>query len=92
MRKYLPLPLLAALALVAPCALAAPASAQPTTTRYVDNANANATDGSNDCTTAATPCATIQHALDEAGSGDTVSVQPGTYAAGDHLEAGDPHG
>jgi Periplasmic copper-binding protein (NosD) len=37
-------------------------------------------DAGNDCTTQEDPCATIQHAVDEAEEHDWVSVGPGTYA------------
>ena len=34
-------------------------------------------DISNDCSSPSSPCATIDHAIDEASSGDTVKVAPG---------------
>ena len=38
------------------------------------------TDGANDCTNPASPCATIGHALTQAAvEGDTISMVPGTY-------------
>lgn len=36
-------------------------------------------DVANTCTTAATPCATIAHAVDQACAGATINVRPGTY-------------
>jgi parallel beta-helix repeat protein len=51
--------------------------AQGPTIRYVDGATGN--DSSNDCTTSNTPCATIQHAVDEADPGDEIRVAAGTY-------------
>src|SRR5688572_18219555 len=36
-------------------------------------------DTANSCTNAALPCATIQHAVDVAGSGDIVQIAPGVY-------------
>src|SRR5262245_34107665 len=36
-------------------------------------------DAANDCQTAATPCATIQHAIGQATSGDTIAVSEGKY-------------
>jgi hypothetical protein len=53
-------------------------AAAATATRYV--AAADGSDASNDCLASADPCATIQHAIAEAGVGDTVQVAPGTYA------------
>ena len=38
------------------------------------------TDSGNDCLDQYTPCATIQHAIDEAANADTVNVAAGTYA------------
>jgi hypothetical protein len=61
-------------------AVAAPASADPTT-RYVatDGDDGNGDNVINDCTVAAKPCKTIQHAVDEAAAGDTVRVGPGEF-------------
>ena len=53
------------------------AQANGGTPRYV------ATTGSdtlNDCTDSASPCATVQHAIDQAGSGDEIRVADGTYS------------
>lgn len=36
-------------------------------------------DAANSCTNAAQPCATIQHAVDVSGSGDTIQIAAGTY-------------
>jgi len=36
-------------------------------------------DTSNDCTNSVSPCATIDHAVDEAGDGDTIKIARGTY-------------
>src|SRR5262245_49718738 len=36
-------------------------------------------DAANDCTNAATPCATIAHAVAVACAGSTINVRPGTY-------------
>jgi hypothetical protein len=35
--------------------------------------------GSNDCTSPDQPCKTIQHAVNESGTGDLIEVAPGTY-------------
>lgn len=51
----------------------APASAL---TRFVDLAGG---DAGNSCLNAALPCATIQHAVDVAASGDTIQIGPGVY-------------
>jgi hypothetical protein len=47
--------------------------------RYV--ANTGGVDSANDCTSAAAPCKSIEHALGVAGSGDTVNLTGGTYHA-----------
>jgi hypothetical protein len=44
---------------------------------YVDAANGN--DGDNNCRTPSLPCKTIQHAVNQAQTGDTILVQTGTY-------------
>ena len=46
------------------------------TTRYVATTG---TDASNDCSVPGSPCATIQHAIDQASSGDEIRVADGTY-------------
>jgi len=53
--------------------------------RYVDGATGQ--DSSNDCTTSALPCATVQHAVDVAVSGDEIRVATGVYT-GVHARAG----
>lgn len=61
-------------------AAASPASAAAQVTRYVATTGDDGTLASpNDCTHQASPCATIQHAVDVASAGDTVSVGAGTY-------------
>ncbi len=52
-------------------------SPQDATIRYVDGTNGN--DGSNDCTDSGSPCRTVQHAVDQADSGDVIKVATGTY-------------
>ena len=51
--------------------------AQAATVRYVSTTGSN---GGNDCSAEATPCATVGHAVDEASAGDTVKVAAGTYS------------
>ncbi len=46
-------------------------------TRYV--APTGSDTGNNDCTTAATPCQTIAHAVGQANDGDTLDLAAGTY-------------
>jgi parallel beta-helix repeat protein len=53
------------------------ALAQSSAIRYVDGSSGN--DGSNDCIASTAPCATIQHAVDEADSGDEIRVATGIY-------------
>jgi nitrous oxidase accessory protein NosD len=64
--------------LVALVALLTPAGAQAAT-RYVDDAGSADTGA---CTDPATPCATIQYAVDQAAAGDTIGIAAGTYATG----------
>ncbi len=51
-------------------------SAQPTP-RFVAASGGN--DAGNDCSAQASPCRTITHAMSVAGSGDLITVAPGTY-------------
>ena len=55
-------------------ALAAPALAQ--TTRYVAPGG---TDGANTCDDSFSPCATLQHAIEQSAAGDVVSLAAGTF-------------
>lgn len=58
--------------------IAHPLQAEPlTTVRYVDVTIGN--DSANDCLNPAAPCRTIQRAVNQAGSGDTLYVASGTY-------------
>jgi hypothetical protein len=68
MRRLAPLVVLALLLATAASAAAA--------NRFV---GVGGGDVANNCLLAATPCATIQHAVDEAGAGDTVAVAAGSY-------------
>jgi len=47
------------------------------TNRYIDPAGS---DVSNDCSVLATPCATLQNAVDQSSPGDTIIAAAGTYA------------
>src|SRR4051794_23384137 len=44
-------------------------------------------DAANSCTNAVLPCATIQHAVDVAGSGDTLRIAAGVYNQRVRVEA-----
>ena len=57
-------------------ALAATATAQTTTTRYVD---ADGGVDTGDCSVETSPCATIQYAVGQAEAGDTIDVAAGDY-------------
>ena len=64
-------------ALVTLAVVAGPVSpASAATTRYVAPGGSDAV---NDCTNKKLPCATVQHAVDVAVSGDTISIAKGTY-------------
>jgi hypothetical protein len=71
--------LLVLCALAALVAVPAPFAAADPATRYVAPGGS---DTDNDCLDSGDPCATIQHAVDEADAGDTVSVAAGSYDAG----------
>jgi hypothetical protein len=60
-------------------ALAAPASAVAQTRYVAIDGSDLIGEGPNPCTNQAQPCKTIQHAVNEAAAGDTVSVGAGTY-------------
>jgi len=51
-------------------------------TRYVATTGS---DSGNDCTVSGSPCATVIHAVQEAFSGDTVSIAAGTYTETGHI-------
>jgi len=53
-----------------------PFSVETTGIRYVDTGGV---DGGNDCTNSTSPCATIQHAIDLALTGEEIRVAAGTY-------------
>jgi HYR domain len=50
--------------------------ARAATNRFV---SVGGSDTSNDCSNAGSPCATIQHAVNQSASGDTIHVAAGTY-------------
>jgi|SRR5581483_9459939 len=56
-------------------ALSTPVAA-PASERFV---SPSGSDASNDCSASATPCATIAHALTQAGSGDSIKTAAGRY-------------
>lgn len=56
--------------------LGAQSASAASTNRYVAT---NGSDTSNACTTAATPCKTIQYAVDQATSDNTIHIAEGTY-------------
>jgi nitrous oxidase accessory protein NosD len=58
-------------------ALLMPAGADADASLYV--AAATGSDAGNDCLSNVEPCATIQHAIDQASARDTIVVRPGTY-------------
>lgn len=72
----------AAMAATLPLAIVfAPPAHAALSMRHVATTGAdNVGDAPNDCTSAATPCQTIQHAVDEADASDTISIGPGTYS------------
>jgi hypothetical protein len=76
--------LLLAASLVLACAIYIPPVAAQGTTYYVATTG---TDGPG-CGTVGSPCRTIQYAADLVGPGDTVLVNPGTYAGGITVETG----
>ena len=61
--------------LLAAAAMCLPAAAGAATRHVAEGGS----DAANDCTEAGNPCATIQHAVDEATDGDGVSIAVGTY-------------
>jgi hypothetical protein len=80
-RRAVGLGSLALLTAVGALALTAgPAAALAPQTRYVETSGSDGTEPVNDCLDQDHPCKTIQHAVDEANSGDTVSVGAGTFA------------
>ena len=58
--------------------MASPALAQGGTSRYVAPPPSGS-DSGNDCTNGSTPCATVQHAIDVAQSGDLILVTEGLF-------------
>jgi large repetitive protein len=62
-------------------ALGAPSASAAGTDRYVATTGSDTTgNADNTCAVQTAPCKTIQHAVDSAGSGDTVHVGAGSYA------------
>ncbi len=70
-------------ALAAACLALTPAIASAD--RWVDPAGS---DAANDCTAAVSPCATIQHAVDQATGGESVFLAAGAYAESPSLATG----
>ncbi|MBE9507877.1 MAG: hypothetical protein IMY86_07480 [Chloroflexi bacterium] len=50
--------------------------------RYVAPPGAGGSDSGNNCLASSSPCATVQHAIDEASAGDEIHIAGGTYAPG----------